>query len=168
MDTAFHTGQALSHPIFGMGIYLSENNEYVSLKYGAETKKLSKKFPVILPAAERLKLASDEEQKKASLQAFFDSYTHSEQLQVYLKWLREAGPEGVVNDCGCRKNEFYNYTCQCRSLVKLYHRFSVFKDELTKRGYVIEDVEMENGKHKTILHSEPLKMYDCGGQMVLA
>lgn len=164
MDTAFHTGQALAHPIFGLGMYLGENSEYVSMMYGKETKKLSKKFPVILPAAERLKLASDEDQKKASLQAFFDTYTHSEQLKTYLQWLREAGPAGVVNDCGCAKDEFYNYTCRCRSLLKLYHRFSVFKDELSKRGYVIEDVEMENGKHKTILHSEPFRMFNMGGQ----
>lgn len=107
--------------------------------------------------ASRVRAATEDEQKQANLKTFFDTYTHSAQLKTYLQWLQDAGETGVVNDCGCDKDQFYNYTCVCRTLVKLYHRFSIFKDELTKRGYDITDVEMENGKHKTILHSEPFK-----------
>jgi hypothetical protein len=151
----FASGQAVVHPSFGIGIFTGETDRFLTVRYGKETKKFIKSLPVVGLLRPVLRPATEAEQKQAELAEFLDSYTHSALLQTYLHWLRCAGPLGVVNDCGCAKNSFYNYTCACRSLVKLYHRFSVFKDELTKRGFDIRDIEMENGKHKTVLVSEP-------------
>lgn len=148
----FAVGQGVIHPSFGIGVVKAEDDKTIRVKFMDGLKTLVKKLPVAM----LLRPATELEQKQADLKTFFDTHTHSAQLKTYIQWLREAGPNGVANDCGCVKNQFYNYTCECRTLVKLYHRFSIFKDELSKRGYHITDVEMENGKHKTILHAEPL------------
>lgn len=107
-----------------------------------------------------LRKATDEEVIKYQVAAFISGYEHGELFSVYLEWLREAGTEGVANDCGHTKDAHWNYTCSCRTMVKLYHRFSVFKDiAVNKLKFNIIDVEQENGKHKTVLVAEPSALF---------
>jgi hypothetical protein len=100
-------------------------------------------------------LLSEEEKSQMKFTSWVSSYEHSDKMNKYIRYLKEAGSAGIINDCGCPQNEYDNYTCKCRTMVKVYHRFSVFKDILVNQfNWNIIDVEMENGKHKTILIKE--------------
>lgn len=153
----FTKGQFVVYPSFpGIGVVYGEDDKCVSLLYNKDNiKKISKIIPVDEPFSTKIREATEEEKGAENIRMFFDNHSHSDQIKVYLKWLRGAGQEGVMNDCSCEKDQFYNHTCTCQTMVKLYHRFSVFKNDLIGQGYKIDDVETDSGKHKTILVSEP-------------
>jgi len=158
-----NVGDLVIHPAFPNEIakYLGEdetNCENIVLQYSGKkhADRGIVKFKKYYPTTLNMRPVTQNELDKIKIDTYFAESEQSELLKTYIQTLIEAGPDGVINDCGCPKNEFWNYTCHCKTMVKLYHRFSVFKDDLTKHcGYHIEDVEMENGKHKTILISAP-------------
>jgi hypothetical protein len=109
----------------------------------------------IFDATEQQAIAFLLDTKNLKVSKGIDEYEHSEKLKVWLQWLKDAGPEGVMNTCGCPRDEFWNTTCECRTSAKIYHRFSCFTEKLRKLGFEVEDDETDSGRHKTILISEP-------------
>ena len=151
-------GDVVFHPGNGeLALVVGSDPDYLHLRFGGS--KDVRKFKKGWPATQKIRKATEEESLRAKISSRLSSYEHSDLIKTYLEWLRDAGSRGVDNMCGCAKDSYWNYTCKCKTLVKLYHRFSVFKDILVNElGYDIVDVESEGGRHKTILQGEPVKM----------
>lgn len=149
-DLVTHTG------ITGLGVVTVEdhNSDKLIVRKGKE----KRTFSCHVLSTSLFRLATEDESKHAKVFNFVTNHVQSKIVETMLNWLNEGGSDGVLNDCGCEKNEFYNYTCTCRTLIKLYHRFSVFTQQLRDTlDLNIEDKTLENGKHKTILHSGSYK-----------
>lgn len=147
-DLATYRGPAKACRYFGrIGTVLLDDGENLQIQFSKTETPTFKKYMAVF------EVPSEEEVKIANFKADLLEFEYGD---VYLRWLRAGGDDGAINDCTCPKDEHYNKTCTCRALVKLNHRFSTIKDKLVNEyGYKIDDVRMENGKHKTILRYEP-------------
>lgn len=148
----FAAGTPVTHPgipNFGVAFVESDSADLLVVRHG----KSIRKFNRSVLSTTNFRKATPEEAHSAKTHTWVSNHAHSYLVETMIKWLQEAGTEGVLNDCGCPKNQHWNYECECLSLLKVYHRFSVFVQQLRENlDMNIETVALESGKYKTILH----------------
>ena len=112
-------------------------------------------FNRAFPAVQSFRVATDEEASQIKLYSWVLSHPKGHFVGLMLEEVAQGSRRrwGLSTIADAPRTSHWNYTCNCRSLLKIHHRFSVFVEQMRKACDLnLETVALDSGRFKTVLH----------------